>query len=205
MATQERKVFQSSRHRGMSSAPAGPSSHPRATVSILSSSRHVFGRNQQTRHDTIFARGFNPLVIEACLRPTTKGYRKPKILGASFNPLVIEACLRPFLKIYCYRWRIQSFNPLVIEACLRPSKATSWSQQADLDCFNPLVIEACLRPFWLDGNVDRFHAAFQSSRHRGMSSANTPSKSLHAAWRGFNPLVIEACLRPIASKPLEGK
>ncbi len=112
--------FQSSRHRGMSSASTRSSPTPRDNwmVSILSSSRHVFGqtmsRNEKTLWDVSIlssSRHVFGRVSMPCVEPMKIG---------SFNPLVIEACLRPPSTPRCPLRASRGFNPLVIEACLRP-------------------------------------------------------------------------------------
>ncbi len=142
--------------------------YPLRRVSILSSSRHVFGRRFPDR----LASGVRPVSILSSSRHVFGlGAPAPALwLCGGFNPLVIEACLRPGRRILDISFQHRRFNPLVIEACLRPGH-----DEADRRTTERVSILSSSRHVFGQaiGRVTgrAIAAQFQSSRHRGMSSA----------------------------------
>jgi len=137
--------------------------------------------------------GFNPLVIEACLRPIESG----ELLGIQvlgFNPLVIEACLRPPINssvgVLFPFVSILSSSRHVFGRTLRASAGQMgrWFQSSRHRGMSSAMIR--------NKSYSNVKFGFQSSRHRGMSSARVFGDHGVSQAPSFNPLVIEACLRP---------
>ena len=192
----DRKTFQSPRHRGMSS----------------DSSRYRTGPADQP--------GFNPLVIGACLRTSSRSANASQANRPCFNPLVIGACLRTRRHRRTARHPESHVSIPSSSGHVFGHDRLSGASGSLGRGFNPLVIGACLRTLWGIVAERAICSRFQSPRHRGMSSdagdcrhwqdvhalVSIPSSSGHVfgpvgvslrqarGW-SFNPLVIGACLR----------